>query len=220
MTNSLPSPPAADATDVERMYWCAAVARLAPSKHNAQPWRFTVYDDGVVEQYADATRALASDRDDRELTIGNGAALYTFAVALRALGTTPLVELLPEGPDGPLARVTPGGPYDANDGDLALVEAIPRRHTNRGPLDASGIGPERVVDIALAKRAAGYRAFKLKIGFGAARDRANLAALRHRYGLAARVNLRREPRAAERIDRGDPRHRGGGRRNAVVIRSR
>src|SRR5215212_7019338 len=48
----------------------------------------------------------------------------------------------------------------------------------------------------------------------------NLAALRHRLGLIRRVGLRREPGTAERIDRGDSGHRGGRRRDAVVVRSR
>lgn len=52
---------------------------------------------------------------------------------------------------------------------------------------ASGIGPDRVVDIALAKRDAGYRAFKLKVGFGADRDRGNLAALREALGADATI---------------------------------
>jgi L-alanine-DL-glutamate epimerase-like enolase superfamily enzyme len=52
---------------------------------------------------------------------------------------------------------------------------------------ASGIGPDRVADIALAKRAEGFRAFKLKVGFGADRDRANLASLRDALGGDATI---------------------------------
>ena len=138
MTTSLPTPPDATASAVERMTWCVSVARFAPSKHNAQPWRFFVYDDGVVELYADATRSLpASDPDDRELTIGNGAALHTFALALRGLGVRPSVTLLPDGPDGPLARVEEAGAYEPTADDLALLSAVPARRTNRGPLDAT-----------------------------------------------------------------------------------
>jgi L-alanine-DL-glutamate epimerase-like enolase superfamily enzyme len=47
---------------------------------------------------------------------------------------------------------------------------------------ASGIGPDKVVAVALAKHAEGYRAFKLKVGFGAERDVANLAAMREALG--------------------------------------
>jgi L-alanine-DL-glutamate epimerase-like enolase superfamily enzyme len=44
-----------------------------------------------------------------------------------------------------------------------------------------------VIDIALAKRAEGFRAFKLKVGFGADRDEANLASLRDALGEHATI---------------------------------
>ena len=47
---------------------------------------------------------------------------------------------------------------------------------------ASGLGPDRVVEAALAKQAEGYRAFKLKVGFGRERDIANLRSLREALG--------------------------------------
>ena len=52
---------------------------------------------------------------------------------------------------------------------------------------ASGIGPDDVVDVALRKRDEGYRAFKLKVGFGAERDVANLRALREALGEDATI---------------------------------
>jgi len=54
---------------------------------------------------------------------------------------------------------------------------------------ASGIGPDNVADVALAKRAEGYRAFKLKVGFGTQRDVANLAAMRTALGPSATIML-------------------------------
>jgi D-galactarolactone cycloisomerase len=47
---------------------------------------------------------------------------------------------------------------------------------------ASGINPDRPQDVAAARLAEGHRAFKLKIGFGEARDIANLEALRELLG--------------------------------------
>jgi L-alanine-DL-glutamate epimerase-like enolase superfamily enzyme len=47
---------------------------------------------------------------------------------------------------------------------------------------ASGIGPDKVVDVMLAKRDAGYRAFKLKVGFAPERDLANMRAAREALG--------------------------------------
>ena len=52
---------------------------------------------------------------------------------------------------------------------------------------ASGINPERPGDIVAALREAGHAAFKLKVGFGAARDLANLAAVRAAAGASAAV---------------------------------
>lgn len=49
---------------------------------------------------------------------------------------------------------------------------------------ASGLNPTEPERLAAAKRAEGYRAFKLKVGFGAERDLANLRALRALLGDA------------------------------------
>jgi hypothetical protein len=50
---------------------------------------------------------------------------------------------------------------------------------------ASGLGPDHVVATALAKRAEGFHAFKLKIGFGMERDTRNLADMRAALGARA-----------------------------------
>lgn len=55
------------------------------------------------------------------------------------------------------------------------------------PTYASGIGPDAVAEQARAARAEGYRAFKLKIGFGEQIDLANLRALRGTLGTDAPV---------------------------------
>ena len=47
---------------------------------------------------------------------------------------------------------------------------------------ASGLSPTSPESLAAAKRAEGYRAFKLKVGFGAQRDLANVRALRDLLG--------------------------------------
>ena len=55
------------------------------------------------------------------------------------------------------------------------------------PTYASGIGPDGVVDQARRAAEAGYRAFKLKVGFGEETDLANLEALAHLLGSDALV---------------------------------
>ena len=52
---------------------------------------------------------------------------------------------------------------------------------------ASGLGPDDVVKTAAAKRAEGFRAFKLKVGFAGGRNRDNLATLREAVGRDATI---------------------------------
>lgn len=54
---------------------------------------------------------------------------------------------------------------------------------------ASGLHPDQAVDLALAKRAAGHCAFKLKVGFDPARDRRACADLRLALGPHATLML-------------------------------
>jgi nitroreductase len=156
MDEPLTHPPGPGASGPERLRWYVSVARHAPSKHNAQPWRFAFVGERTAELYADATRALrASDPDDRELTIGCGAALKTYAIAVRGLGRLPVVDLLPEGPDGPLARITEGAHAVPTPDDVELLAAVPARHTNRGPLDGAAIGPYVAAHLQRAAEADG-----------------------------------------------------------------
>jgi D-galactarolactone cycloisomerase len=52
---------------------------------------------------------------------------------------------------------------------------------------ASGLGPDAVGDMALARQRQGFRAFKLKVGFSRERDRANAAELRDAVGADATI---------------------------------
>ena len=96
------------------------------------------------------------------------------------------------GEPGPFAQIT--GAVDQALWDMAARRAgAPLwKHLgggNRVRVYASGIGPDRVAEIGQAKQAAGYRAFKLKVGFGAARDVANFAAMRDALGSATTIML-------------------------------
>ncbi|MDM0019320.1 mandelate racemase/muconate lactonizing enzyme family protein [Variovorax saccharolyticus] len=90
------------------------------------------------------------------------------------------------GEQGPIAQTIAGI-------DLALWDLSARRagqplyrHLGgtRGsvPVYASGINPDQPERMALRRRDEGYRAFKLKIGFGQERDLANLDAMRRALG--------------------------------------
>lgn len=89
---------------------------------------------------------------------------------------------LQTGEHGPLAQVIAGI-------DLALWDLIARRAglplfrllggtRSTVPVYASGINPDGPEGVVARQRAAGYRAFKLKVGFGLERDIGNVTAVR------------------------------------------
>ncbi|OZI79987.1 mandelate racemase/muconate lactonizing enzyme family protein [Bordetella genomosp. 2] len=110
------------------------------------------------------------------------------AACWRALQAQLAVLALQTGEQGPLQQVMAG--VDTAMWDLAARRAgVPLWQLLGGPAEAppvavyaSGINPTRPAELAAAKRAEGYRAFKLKVGFGAGRDLANLRAMREAIG--------------------------------------
>lgn len=111
---------------------------LAANPHNTQPWIFHVNEDSV-ELHADRTRNLgAFDPYLREMHLGLGCAIENMMLAARANGYAPALELA-GGTLGPIAAqperarvarigLSPGAPVED-----ARHDAIPHRHTNRGP---------------------------------------------------------------------------------------
>jgi hypothetical protein len=118
------------------------VAARAPSVHNTQPWRFKICKQ-AIELYADRSRQLRTDPVGREMLISCGAALYGLRLAVRSLGHEPQVELFPE-PGRPLfppaglrllARVRLGPVSPLNPAERKMLDAVPHRHTHRGPFE-------------------------------------------------------------------------------------
>jgi nitroreductase len=109
-------------------------AARAPSVHNTQPWRFYV-SRYAIELYADPRRKLGVDPIGREMIISCGAALFGLRLAVRSLGYLPEVELLPD-PPRLLARVRLGAEAPMTDEEWRMLQALPHRHTHRGPFDA------------------------------------------------------------------------------------
>jgi hypothetical protein len=110
-----------------------ATAARAPSVHNTQPWRFRV-GEYAIELYADQRRKLRVDPVGREMLISCGAALFGLRLAVRSLGYLPVVDLLPD----ParlrlLARVRLGAAEPMTGRERQMLEALPHRHTHRGP---------------------------------------------------------------------------------------
>ncbi len=121
-----------------------SMAARAPSVHNTQPWRFKVSQQ-VIELYADTGRKLQADPLGREMLISCGAAVFGLRLGVRSLGYLPVVELLPD----ParlrlLARVRPGRAAAMTAAERKMLEAVPHRHTHRGPFEPDPL-PSRLL---------------------------------------------------------------------------
>jgi hypothetical protein len=125
--------------DIEQLRTVTQFAALAPSVHNTQPWRFTA-DDHTIEVRADEKRLLdVVDPNARQLHISCGIAIEFARLAVRALGHDCVVRLLPQPEGDPmlLATLTIGHPMAVTPAERRLIEAIPRRYTDRGPYDST-----------------------------------------------------------------------------------
>ncbi len=145
-----------------------ATAARAPSVHNTQPWRFRVGHD-VIELYADQRRKLRVDPVGREMLISCGGALFGLRLAVRSLGYVPVIELLPD----ParlrlLAQVRLGAAVPMTGIERRMLEALPHRHTHRGPFAPdplpagllAGLQHDALAEgatLALVDRAVAYR---------------------------------------------------------------
>ncbi|GAA3113954.1 hypothetical protein JOF29_003668 [Kribbella aluminosa] len=132
----------------------AAIA--APSMHNTQPWRFEV-DGHVVDLFLDGSRTLpAEDPTGRAMRISAGAAIFNLRCAASALGYSTWYGFAPY-PEEPglLARIVIE-PTNAPDDELAdLAAQIPRRHTDRRPVDSTPLAEQTRVALMLAAYSGG-----------------------------------------------------------------
>ena len=122
------------AIPADQVDYLIGTAARAPSVHNTQPWRFYV-SRYSIEMYADPRRKLQVDPVGREMLISCGAALFGLRLAVRSLGYLPEVELLPD-PPRMLARVRLGAEAPMTEAEWRMLQALPHRHTHRGPFDA------------------------------------------------------------------------------------
>ena len=108
-------------------------AILAANPHNSQPWLFQV-EETSINLFADGKRNLgAIDPFLREMHIGLGCALENLSLASQARGYKCQLTLEPKGADpSHVARIdlSPAPPLRSE-----LYDAIPERHTHRGPYD-------------------------------------------------------------------------------------
>ncbi|HET6818623.1 MAG TPA: hypothetical protein VFH66_15455 [Mycobacteriales bacterium] len=143
--------------DIEQLRTVTQFASLAPSVHNTQPWQFTA-DGHTIEVRADMGRTLhVLDPAARQLHISCGVAVEFARLAVRALGYDCVVRLLPE-PDGDstlFATLTVGHKVPVSPTERRLIDAIPRRYTDRGPYDAKQLPGELLHRIREAASARG-----------------------------------------------------------------
>lgn len=123
----------------------AEAARLAPSIHNSQPWRF-VADGDRLDVLTDPGRAApAIDPLGRSMWLSCGAAVLNALVTSRAAGRACSVTLGPTRTEPQLvASLSLGGRIAAADDDLELARAVSRRHTVRTPFDHTPVPAEVV----------------------------------------------------------------------------
>ena len=143
------SPPAGAA---ERLRFLLQWAALAPSRHNTQPWIYEISGD-ELRLYADTSRTLPiADPDGRQLLMSCGAALVNLRLSAAHFGHATSVEIIPGlRRDGLLARVRLEERSASTPELEELFRAIPRRRTNRLPLD--GRDPPEGLVTALLREA-------------------------------------------------------------------
>jgi hypothetical protein len=187
----------------DRVGYLIATAARAPSVHNTQPWRFKVSQD-AIELYSDPRRKLWVDRVGREMLISCGAALFGLRLAIRSLGYQPVTELLPDPANTRLlARVRLGVAMPVTKAERRMLEAIPHRHTHRGPFAArplpEGLLPGLQHD-ALAEGAT-LVYVEQPISYQQLTDIVNAAGRRQDLDPVARAEVRRWTRAAHAVAR-------------------
>ncbi len=117
--------------DRETVQTVLSLATRAPSVHNTQPWRWRVGSQSL-QLYADRGRHLPStDPDGRDLVLSCGIALHHCVVALAALGWRTKVHRLPNPDELEHLAAIEVHRHPANEIDITLAAAIPRRRTDR-----------------------------------------------------------------------------------------
>lgn len=132
----------------DRLRHLVRYAILAPSSHNAQPWKFRLTENGIAV-YADYSRRLpVSDPDNRELLMSIGAAIMNLRIAAQHFGFDVRVEYnLSDDSELPVAFVHLDAEGAGKPTDPTLEKLFPmitKRHTNRKPFLLARV-PEAVL---------------------------------------------------------------------------
>jgi hypothetical protein len=121
-------------------FGAVSAAILAAHPDNTQPWIFAL-GAGSIDLLADATRDGGTlDPFKREQYVALGAALENLALACRARGLEPAIELLPDGPDAARVARVRLSPIDPQ--PSPLYDAIGQRDTNPGTYESRPMSAE------------------------------------------------------------------------------
>lgn len=131
------------------------LATLAPSGHNAQPWKFRLAP-GRVEIYPDRTRHLpAVDPDDRELWISLGSALENLLVAAEHAGYHPDVTYHLAGTPADHIAVALAKTGAAPGSPAGVFEAIRTRQCTRCEFNSQPVPTQGLAQLTTAATDAG-----------------------------------------------------------------
>ncbi len=129
----------------------ADLARLAPSVHNTQPWRFRADGDTLTLSRDPERRLAALDPSGRQQVLSCGAALHLVRLAMRLQGfDSEVVEFPTLADEHVLARVVPVPGHAVSSEDVVLAKAARDRHTQRGPFDPDEVPADVVAELRAA----------------------------------------------------------------------
>jgi hypothetical protein len=120
------------------------LARLAPSVHNSQPWRWRTTKHGLELRSDQRRRLMATDPSGRDLVISCGAALHTAVVAAAAEGWSASVHRRPEPADEALLARLTFRRHSPADEELAAARVIEQRRTDRRQTTSWPVPLERI----------------------------------------------------------------------------
>lgn len=107
-------------------------ARMAPSAHNTQPWRFALKTHRILVEWETERMLLAGDPTNRDLYLSLGAAIESACLASARAGVPLTFIPHPESDERTVGFLVPCD--DSTDpNDLLLAKSLETRHTARTP---------------------------------------------------------------------------------------